>query len=154
MTDDDQNQSQTATLPPPDGEEDLYSASTAVGPASEELLALVRAAEGGTKSEKGDKAPPAKDAKSAGVPDPPKPAAGKAESAKPASAAPKPASAAPKPLPKLSPDEPTVASETTARRRVASPAHEQRQAAPGLPPFISIVLVFLAAVLTLAALIR
>jgi len=33
------------TRPPPPGEEDLYSASTVVGQASAELLALVRAAE-------------------------------------------------------------------------------------------------------------
>jgi cobalamin biosynthesis Mg chelatase CobN len=33
------------TVPPPPGEEDLYSASTVVGQASDELLALVRSAE-------------------------------------------------------------------------------------------------------------
>jgi cobalamin biosynthesis Mg chelatase CobN len=41
---DDTPKRMNSTLPPPGGAEDLYSASTVVGPASAELLALVRSA--------------------------------------------------------------------------------------------------------------
>ena len=52
MSDQDPKRPGIATVPPPPGEEDLYSASTVVGQASAELLALVRAAEEGNADAK------------------------------------------------------------------------------------------------------
>src|SRR4051812_366401 len=49
---DDSKPPNLATTPPPAGEDDLYSASTVVGQASAELLALVRAAEEGNADSK------------------------------------------------------------------------------------------------------
>jgi hypothetical protein len=48
-----------STVPPPDGAEDLYSASTVVGQASAELLALVRAATEEGESKKSSTTVPA-----------------------------------------------------------------------------------------------
>jgi cobalamin biosynthesis Mg chelatase CobN len=203
------------TVPPPPGEEDLYSASTVVGQASEEILALVRSAEQSNAERtaakrasaqvaaneddklKAMKEVAARAAKQAvanevareatkaaqsGAPPPPSgPPAARVVSVAPSSApvakAPPPSAAPASPAPEpTAPTAPTapppvvakVAStptpaamaaprrtqgDTTKRPAVRTAADETRPAT-GLPPIVTILVVFAVAALTLAALVR
>jgi hypothetical protein len=150
---DEQKLPNLATTPPPAGEEDLYSAATVVGPASAELLALVRAAEEGTL-----------DAKAPATTAPSAPAA--AKQAAPPAPLPKPASEPPKAAPKAASEPPPApparavaptlesAADVTTKRRAIVTAEDERRPTPGLPPSVAILLIFVAATVALAALVR
>lgn len=84
MADDDENKPHHATARPPPGEEDVYSASTVVGEASDEILAIIRGEkapaapsvpniEGGPSAKVEVKEDAKADAKTDAKPPPPKP---------------------------------------------------------------------------------
>jgi hypothetical protein len=143
IEDEEPKRNQTSTVPPPEGEDDLYNASTKIGQASDELLALVRATHGdiarlapGTDGEE-------EQTKVAPMPIPlPVDSAG-AKALSPASA---PAPAA---------EAKAAAREVTSRRRsphaVKAPL---RTTNTGMPPVASIALLFGAAAALLAVLVR
>lgn len=155
----------TATVPPPEGEDDIYEASTKIGQASPELLALVRAAEvagsgpsdsveaADTKLEamKEAAALAAKEAAAHEVVrrSLPPGARGSVAPAKPKE------SAAPvaEPAREAAPAKRRAEQETTKRRAVTEPLRSAHGGG-GLPPAIAIALVFIAAALALAAIVR
>lgn len=162
------------TVPPPEGEDDLYNASTTVGQASAELLALVRAAETAealpsTSKEAADakldamKETAARAAKEAAAHEvvrrsfPP----GQRSSVAPEGAASK--STAPKR--KAEPEveraveiAPAMRADQETVKRPAVREPERRTATPrpegGLPPVVTILAVFIAAALALAMIVR
>lgn len=136
MSKDDSKKMQSSTVPPPPGEADAYSASTVVGPASAELLALIRTAE-----EQGAIGP-ATDETAARV-------ASAREAASNAAAA-KSASGASAASERTSRTDPPAAHRPSAHARHA----DERGESSGLPPILAIVLVFAAAAGVLAALVR
>lgn len=150
MEDDESKKHTVDTVPPPADAEDAYSAETKVGMASAELLELVRRAEeGALGAARASPAPPkpvSAPPKAASTPPPPRPA----------STPPPPPKAAstPPPAPKAK-----TASVRPAPHAVDTPRSPRVRAEPerqpsGLPPFVSIPLVFLAATIVLAALAR
>lgn len=172
-----------STLPPPEGADDLYSASTVVGPASPELLALVRAAQDGA-IEKGAKPQGARHGEPASGTDEERlaamkeaaaraakgavanevaRAAAKAASARPPSPSGTPAPPSAPPRVDTSPTAPpapataktpeqarvTVGAVRPSERLAPRPGRDQ-----GLPPALTIAMVFVATALVLAALVR
>lgn len=183
MSDDEPKGSGHETLPPPPGEEDLYSACTVVGQASAELLALVRSAEEAATvaTPRNSEKPPASEeakldamkevaalaAKEAAANEaareslkrsaaPPPIASAGAAPAPAAIAPPRPAAPAPvaAPPPVAVPEAPpSGAPEKTVRRTAWSPPGEPPPAR-GLPPYVGIVALFVAVALALAAVVR
>jgi hypothetical protein len=153
MSEEDPKRYQVPTVPPPPGEEDAYSASTVVGQASAELLALIRSEEDGKIASK----PPAKPVKEAAVE--PKVEASKVEASKVEPSAERVAPTGPpqKPVVVRSSDAPPAAParpRTPAPRHVAHVAPESAEPGGGLHPALAIALVFAAVAGVLAALVR
>lgn len=174
----------TVTVPPPEGEDDIYEASTKVGQASPELLALVRAAEvadadpSHSKEATDTKLEAMKEAAALAAKEAaahevvrrslPPGARGSVAPAKPRDSA-VPAKAQESTAPVAEPvREPEVAEtaereappvkrrpeqETTKRRAVTEPERPARGGG-GLPPALAIALVFIAAALALAMIVR
>lgn len=139
MEDDESKKHTVDTVPPPADADDAYSAETKVGPASAELLEAVRRAEES-----------AYEAAKATAPRPPStpPPPPKAASTPPPAPAPKLASAPP---PKLEPEPERAGPDTHRSPRVRE---EPARQPGGWPPAVSIPLVFVAATIVLAALVR
>ncbi|MBX3189874.1 MAG: hypothetical protein KF819_22805 [Labilithrix sp.] len=160
MSDEDAK-SENPTVPPPPGEDDAYSASTVVGQASAELLALIRTAEDAAVSKDGAETARGEDdadallasarAASANAAAARKAAAGARASSPPS------AEAAARVAPTGPPSKPFVV-RTSDAPPVSTPAPAPSAAAvdgaPGLPPAAGIVLLFAAAAGVLAALVR
>jgi hypothetical protein len=128
MEDDESKKHTVDTVPPPADADDAYSAETKVGPASAELLEAVRRAE--------ESAYEAAKPKPASTPPPPPPA-------------PKKASTPPPPKPEPEPER--AAPDTHRSPRVRE---EPVRQPGGWPPVVSIPLLFVAATIVLAALVR
>lgn len=184
MAEDDEHKPHHATARPPPGEEDVYSASTVVGVASDEILAIIRAeqAKGGIPGAPGLPKDLKVEANSDSEIEVPRPAAGASSSQaiktpvaeparSPASAAaaltatsqpPKTVEIAPDPEPapvstpaKISLDVAPPPVVTSPPARVASTADDSSTLEQGtLHPAVGIVLFFIAVVAVLAALIR
>lgn len=169
MADDDEDKPQHATARPPPGEEDVYSANTVVGEASDEILAIIRseAAKGAIpgspglpKNLEGDPSPDSKaDAKAAEaiktpVAEPVKfPPPEAVESAHEPAPTPAPA---PTPVPVSPPAKAdVVAPAPVVTAPLAPTTDEPPNVDKGtLHPAVGIVLFFVAVVIVLAALIR
>lgn len=159
MADDDEHKPLHATARPPPGEEDVYSANTVVGEASDEILAIIRAENAKNAS---SAAPGAEDARSpaAEIKTPVATAATAERLATVDMAAdPLPAPAAvPGGLEKLgaAPTTTTTVADPPAVPRSAAAAEDEKRDLEKrtLPPALGIVLFFLAVVAVLAALIR
>lgn len=187
---DDATKPGAVTLPPPEGDEDPYSAATKVGKASEELLALVRAAEETATSQHAqaqasERPPSADEAKLAALMEAASRSAkeaaaneiarkslapsGAASKAPPASSsasapererertkeAPKAAAASPaREIVRTFPEEASGRLLEVTSKRPARRTEDERRPTLGLPPAVAIVLVFAAATLALAALVR
>jgi hypothetical protein len=162
MSDEQQGKSGAVTVPPPDGAEDPYSASTRVGQAPLDLLALVRAAEESAgKLEAASKAPSdppavAPAARATPVAPAPKIEEPKVEEPKVVEAKVEPPAKKPS-VPAPAKEEPRASRKPEAAP-IATPSRApSAQRAPesdGLPPIPAILLVLGAIALALAAIVR
>lgn len=161
MSDDDDHKPHHATARPPPGEEDVYSASTVAGEASDELLAIIRqsadapkaAIPGAPKVPSVDleaKSEPKVEVRADALPAPPAKPEMKTDASN------KPAYLPTPPEVPVSRDV-VVTPEPEAEEPIAKTAtapHAPATKEKGLPPALGIVLFFIAVVAVLAALIR
>ena len=126
MGDDDENEA--PTVPPPPGEDDPYDADTKVGQASEDILAIVRAAEDGAKISVPPPAP-------AAAPEP----------------APEPEA---EPEPAREPPRVERAPVETHSARPIAPEAPSVPTGGGWPPVVSLLVIFALVTAVLAALVR
>jgi hypothetical protein len=145
MSDDDQPKPLHATARPPAGEEDVYSASTVVGEASDEILAIIRQSGQDNAGAKG------------AIPGAPKvPTDLGIETSEPKRELSNPAANIPTPAAGSLAYEPAALDAATAKNDVGSRSASTTAAARtgGLPPAVGIILFFAIVAVVLAALIR